>query len=216
MSLEPLRYLRTIFFTPWAFLLCPKPVILNPLARIFLLQKLSNSVLSELTDINEPVHVQDTTCSVKENYTGKVCKITATDEDKTTPKYIITDTTNYSIDSTGVITIKTPIDYEKKTKDTVTVIVTDGEFSDTAQVIIRVLDEPEDVKITEWDHNPPPDTVKTNDPDHEFKWKICEGDSCTTHYDNPRIHKDTTIKKLWVRWNVFWKWRWWILNSYDF
>ena len=148
----------------------------------------------KVTDINEPVHVQDTTCSVKENYTGKVCKITATDEDKTTPKYIITDTTNYSIDSTGVITIKNPIDYEKKTKDTVTVIVTDGEFSDTAQVIIRVLDEPEDVKITEWDHNPPPDTVKTNDPDHEFKWKICEGDSCTTHYDNPRIHKDTTIK----------------------
>ena len=148
----------------------------------------------KVTDINEPVHVQDTICSVKENYTGKVCKITATDEDKTTPKYIITDTTNYSIDSTGVIIIKTPIDYEKKTKDTVTVIVTDGEFSDTAQVIIRVLDEPEDVKITEWDHNPPPDTVKTNDPDHEFKWKICEGDSCTTHYDNPRIHKDTTIK----------------------
>lgn len=148
----------------------------------------------KVTDINEPVHVQDTTCSVKENYTGKVCKITATDEDKTTPKYIITDTTNYSIDSTGVIIIKNPIDYEKKTKDTVTVIVTDGEFSDTAQVIIRVLDEPEDVKITEWDHNPPPDTVKTNDPDHEFKWTICEGDSCTTHYDNPRIHKDTTIK----------------------
>jgi len=148
----------------------------------------------KVTDINEPVHVQDTTCSVKENYTGKVCKITATDEDKTTPKYIITDTTNYSIDSTGVITIKNPIDYEKKAKDTVTVIVTDGEFSDTAQVIIRVLDEPEDVKITEWDKNPPPDTVKTNDPDHEFKWTICEGDSCTTHYDNPRIHKDTTIK----------------------
>ena len=148
----------------------------------------------KVTDINEPVHVKDTTCSVKENYTGNVCKIDAWDEDKTTPKYTITDTTNYSIDSTGTITIKTPIDYEKKTKDTVIVIVTDGEFSDTAQVIIRVLDEPEDVKITEWDHNPPPDTVKTNNPDHEYKWTICEGDSCETHYDNPRIHKDTTIK----------------------
>lgn len=148
----------------------------------------------KVTNINEPVHVQDTTCSVKENYTGKVCKITATDEDKTTPKYIITDTTNYSIDSTGVIIIKNPIAYEKKTKDTVTVIVTDGEFADTAQVIIRVLDEPEKVNITEWDKNPPPDTVKTNDPDHEFKWTICEGDNCTTHCDNPRIHKDTTIK----------------------
>lgn len=148
----------------------------------------------KVTDINEPVHVQDTTCSVKENYTGKVCKITATDEDKTTPKYIITDTTNYSIDSTGVITIKNPIDYEKKTKDTVTVIVTDGEFSDTAQVIIRVLDEPEKVEITTWDDEKPKDTVKTNDPDHKFEWELCEGDSCIKHEEFPHIKKDTTIK----------------------
>ena len=148
----------------------------------------------KVTDINEPVHVQDTTCSVKENYTGKVCKITATDEDKTTPKYIITDTTNYSIDSTGVITIKTPIDYEKKTKDTVTVIVTDGEFSDTAQVIIRVLDEPETVEITKWDDEKPKDTVKTNDPDHRFEWELCEGDTCKGHIETPHIKKDTVIK----------------------
>lgn len=147
-----------------------------------------------VTDINEPVHVKDTTCSVKENYTGKVCQIPATDEDKTTPKYFLTDTTNYQIDSTGTLVIKNPIDFEKKTKDTVKVVVTDGEFYDTATVVIRVLDEPETVKITEWDKNPPSDTVKTNDPDHEYKWKICEGDSCTTHYDNPQIHKDTTIK----------------------
>lgn len=148
----------------------------------------------KITDINEPVHVQDTTCSVKENYTGKVCKITATDEDKTTPKYIITDTTNYSIDSTGVITIKNPIDYEKKSKDTVTVIVTDDEFSDTAQVIIRVLDEPEKVEITTWDDEKPKDTVKTNDPDHKFEWELCEGDSCIKHEEFPHIKKDTTIK----------------------
>lgn len=148
----------------------------------------------KVTDINEPVHVQDTTCSVKENYTGKVCKITATDEDKTTPKYIITDTTSYSIDSTGVITIKNPIDYEKKTKETVTVIVTDGEFSDTAQVIIRVLDEPETVEITKWDDEKPKDTVKTNDPDHRFEWELCEGDTCKGHIETPHIKKDTVIK----------------------
>lgn len=147
-----------------------------------------------VVNVNEPVHVNDTTCSVKENYTGKVCQIPATDEDKTTPKYFLTDTTNYQIDSTGTLVIKNPIDFEKKTKDTVKVVVTDGKFYDTATVVIRVLDEPETVKITEWDKNPPPDTVKTNDPDHEYKWKICEGDSCTTHYDNPQIHKDTTIK----------------------
>lgn len=148
----------------------------------------------KVTDINEPVHTKDTTCSVKENYTGKVCKVTGTDEDKTTPTFIISDTTNYSIDSTGTITIKNPIDYEKKAKDTVKVIVTDGEFADTATIVIRVLDEPETVKITEWDKETPPDTVKTNDPDHEYKWNICEGDSCITHFDNPHIHKDTTIK----------------------
>lgn len=148
----------------------------------------------KVSDINEPVHTKDTTCSVKENYTGKVCKVTGTDEDKTTPTFIISDTTNYSIDSTGTITIKNPIDYEKKAKDTVKVIVTDGEFADTATIVIRVLDEPETVKITEWDKETPPDTVKTNDPDHEYKWNICEGDSCITHFDNPHIHKDTTIK----------------------
>ncbi len=156
--------------------------------------KKDTSFVIYVNNVNEPVHAQDTTCSVKENYTGKVCKITGTDEDKTPVKYTITDTTNYSIDSTGVITIKNPIDFEKKNKDTVKVIVTDGKFYDTATVVIRVLDEPETVKITEWDKNPPPDTVKTNDPNHEYKWNICEGDSCATQFDNPTIHKDTVIK----------------------
>ena len=147
-----------------------------------------------ITDINEPVHTKDTTCSVKENYTGKVCKITGTDEDKTPVKYIVTDTTNYSIDSTGTLTIKNPIDYEKKTKDTVKVIVTDGEFSDTATVIIRILDEEEIPEIKTWDDEKPKDTVKTNDPDHKFEWTLCEGDSCKTNQEFPHIKKDTVIK----------------------
>lgn len=145
-------------------------------------------------NVNEPVHVNDTTCSVKENYTGKVCQIPATDEDKTTPKYFLTDTTNYQIDSTGTLVIKNPIDYEKKTKDTVKVVVTDGTFYDTATVVIRVLDEPEKVEITTWDDEKPKDTVKTNDPDHKFEWTLCEGDSCETNKEFPHIKKDTTIK----------------------
>ena len=147
-----------------------------------------------VTDINEPVHTKDTTCSVKENYTGKVCKITGTDEDKTPVKYIVTDTTNYSIDSTGTLTIKNPIDYEKKTKDTVKVIVTDGKFSDTATVIIRILDEEEIPEIKTWDDEKPKDTVKTNDQDHKFEWTLCEGDSCETNQEFPHIKKDTVIK----------------------
>ena len=147
-----------------------------------------------VTDINEPVHTKDTTCSVKENYTGNVCKIPATDEDGTKPKYIVTDTTNYSIVSTGQLVIKNPIDYEKKTKDTVKVIVTDGEFYDTATVIIRVLDEDEIPEIKTWDDEQPKDTVKTNDPDHKYEWQICEGDTCTGGIEYPHITKDTTIK----------------------
>ena len=148
----------------------------------------------KVTDINEPVHTKDTTCTVKENYTGNVCKITGTDEDKTPVKYIVTDTTNYSIDSTGQLYIKNPIDYEKKTKDTVKVIVTDGEYSDTATVIIRVLDEDEIPTIKTWDDEKPKDTVKTNDPDHKFDWELCEGTKCTRGEEFPHIRKDTTIK----------------------
>lgn len=147
-----------------------------------------------VTDINEPVHTKDTTCSVKENYTGNVCKIPATDDDGTKPKYIVTDTTNYAIDSTGQLVIKNPIDYEKKTKDTVKVIVTDGEFYDTATVIIRVLDEDEIPEIKTWDDEKPKDTVKTNEPDHKYEWQICEGDTCTGGTEYPHITKDTTIK----------------------
>ena len=148
----------------------------------------------KVTDINEPVHTKDTTCSVKENYTGKVCKITGTDEDKTPVKFIVTDTTNYSIDSTGQLVIKNPIDYEKKTKDTVKVIVTDGEFSDTATIVINIIDEKEDVKITDVDHEPKKDTIKTNDPNHNIEWKLCEGAKCDYDTLDVVIKKDTTIK----------------------
>ena len=148
----------------------------------------------KVTDINEPVHTKDTTCSVKENYTGKICKITGTDEDNKPVTFIVTDITNYSIDSTGTLVIKNPIDYEKKTKDTVKVIVTDGEFSDTATVIIRVLDEEEIPEIKKWDDEKPKDTVKTNDPDHKFEWVLCEGDSCETNKEFPHIKRDTVIK----------------------
>lgn len=156
--------------------------------------KKDTSFVIYVKDVNEPVHVQDTTCSVKENYTGKVCKIPATDDDGTKPKYFVTDTTNYAIDSTGQLTIKNPIDYEKKTKDTVKVIVTDGEFYDTATVIIRVLDEDEIPEIKTWDDEKPKDTIKTNEPDHKYEWQICEGDTCVGGTEYPHITKDTTIK----------------------
>ena len=148
----------------------------------------------KVSDINEPVHTKDTTCSVKENYTGKVCKIPGTDEDGKKPIWIVTDTVNYSIDTTGQLVIKTPIDYEKKTKDTVKVIVTDGEFSDTATVIINVIDEDEKPEITKIDDKPPVDTLKTNEPDHKIDYQICEGDSCEKGKIDVPVKRDTTVK----------------------
>ena len=148
----------------------------------------------KVTNVNEPVHTKDTTCSVKENYTGNVCKIVGIDEDKTKPTFIVTDTTNYKIDSTGQLVIIKPIDYEKKTKDTVKVIVTDGKFYDTATVIINVVDEDDIPKITSIDDNPPVDTIKTNDPDHKIEYKICENTKCEYDTIPAKIHKDTTIK----------------------
>lgn len=148
----------------------------------------------KVTDINEPVHTKDTTCSVKENYTGNVCKIPGTDDDGTKPTFIVTDTTNYKIDSTGQLVIKNPIDYEKKTKDTVKVIVTDGDFYDTATVIINVIDEDEIPEITKIDDKQPVDTIKTNDPDHKIDYQICEGDNCDIGNIDITVHKDTTVK----------------------
>lgn len=148
----------------------------------------------KVTDINEPVHVQDTTCSVKENYTGDVCQIKATDEDGTKPTYTLLDTTDYKIDTNGVLIIKNPIDFEKKTMDTVTVIVTDGTYFDTAQVVINVLDEIEKVEITSFDDKPKQDTVRTNNPDHVFEWQVCEQKDCIVNKEYPAVHKDTVIK----------------------
>ena len=147
-----------------------------------------------VNDVNEPVHTKDTTCSVKENYTGMVCKITGTDEDKTPVKFIVTDTTNYKIDSTGQLVIKNPIDYEKKTKDTVKVIVTDGDFYDTSTVIINVIDVDEIPEITKIDDKQPVDTLKTNDPDHKIEYNICEKDNCENGKIDITVHKDTTVK----------------------
>ena len=137
---------------------------------------------------------KDTTCSVEENYIGNVCKIPGTDDDGTKPTFIVTDTTIYKIDSTGQLVIKNPIDYEKKSKDTVKVIITDGEFSDTATVIINVIDEDEIPEITKIDDKPPVDTIKTNDPDHKIEYNICEKDNCENGKIDITVHKDTTVK----------------------
>lgn len=157
--------------------------------------KKDTNLVIYVQNVNEPVHTKDTTCAVAENMSGKTgCKIEGKDDDNKPVQYIVTDTTRYSIDSTGEITVKIPFDYEEKTKDTVKVIVTDGEFSDIATVIINVKDELEKVTITDFDDQPKVDTIKTNNPDHHGNYNICEGDKCEPGHIDVTTYKDTLVK----------------------
>jgi hypothetical protein len=149
----------------------------------------------KVVNINEPVHVMDTSCTVAENATGRTgCRVTAWDEDGTKPKYSVTDTSRFAIDGNGEIMVKEPFDFEEKDRDTVTVIVTDGEFSDTARVVVRVLDVPEKTEITEVDHQPKKDTVRTNTSDHSVGYRICEDGKCEIDSLDVKVRKDTVVK----------------------
>jgi len=149
----------------------------------------------KITDVNEPVHTKDTTCNIQENFVGRTgCKIEAWDDDGTKPTYKLTDSTNYTIDSNGEITVKKPLDFETKPLDTLKVIVSDGTFNDTAIVIIKVVDVPEKTQITEVDNKPKQDTIKTNKKDHTVDYTICEGTKCENHTIDVTVTKDTVVK----------------------
>ena len=152
------------------------------------------TVIINVENVNEPPVLQpNDSLKVPANCdTCFVGIIIAVDPDTDKVFYDVKEP-GFKIDSNGVLTVTKPIDYDKTPEIKITVTARDSSgASDTKIYTIKIT--PETVKITEWDKNPPPDTVKTNDPDHEFKWEVCENDSCMTYYDNPQIHKDTTIK----------------------
>lgn len=152
------------------------------------------TVIINVENVNEPPVLQpNDSLKVPANCdTCFVGIIIAVDPDTDKVFYDVKEP-GFKIDSNGVLTVTKPIDYDKTPEIKITVTARDSSgATDTKIYTIKIT--PETVKITEWDKNPPPDTVKTNDPDHEFKWEVCENDSCTTYYDNPQIHKDTTIK----------------------
>ena len=149
-----------------------------------------------VNDVDEPVHAHDTTITVNENTTGIIGKVTGEDEDGKPVKFYSNDTLHYVVDSiTGTIRLVEPFDYETTKNDTLKVIVKDvNGNTDTATVIINVDNVDETVKITAIDHEPKKDTIKTNDPDHNIEWKLCEGAKCDYDTLDVVIKKDTTIK----------------------
>lgn len=102
----------------------------------------------KVTNVNEPVHVNDDKFDVKENYIGEIGKVEAKDDDGDKITYWVSDSTRYSIDSNGVVSIKIPFDYETTKSDSIKVYVTDGNGElDSAIVKIKVVDVEENSNI---------------------------------------------------------------------
>lgn len=102
----------------------------------------------KVTNVNEPVHVNDDKFDVEENYIGEIGKVEAKDDDGDKITYWVSDSTRYSIDSNGVVSIKIPFDYETTKSDSIKVYVTDGKGElDSAIVKIKVVDVEENSNI---------------------------------------------------------------------
>ena len=150
----------------------------------------------KVTDINEPAWVHDTTFVVPENDTTSWVITSKGDEDGDSLKCYSDSRDDYRVDSSCVITLVTPKDFEKDPPDTLTIYVTDSRGSvDSAKIVVKIKDVNETVTITDVDDRPKVDTIKTNTPDHTIDWKVCEGSKCDKSRDPITVKRDTTVKK---------------------
>ena len=150
------------------------------------------TVTVKVNNVNEPVHVKDTTLTVPENKIGPIGKVEAWDEDNDKISYRVSDSTKYSIDDNGVISVKVPFDFETQKNDSLIVYVKDPSgMTDSAVIHINVKDEPEssNVQIIHVDtrdsvYTETDKPIYTNDKDIEITYKTDDK------------HKDTTITGL--------------------
>ena len=116
----------------------------------------TKTVIVKITDVNEAPEIDDQTIYVDEDEPiGSVIDtVEARDPDKD-PKFsdityevIGGDSTVFRVDpKTGEVILKDTLDYEKRTEYKLIVEVTDGEFSDTATVTIKVKNVFEQPKV---------------------------------------------------------------------
>ena len=160
---------------------------------------IATDVIIHIEDVNEPVHVTSEPIDVKENYTGPVGKVEGKDDDGDKISYWLSDSTKYTIDNNGNISINVPYDFEtfdgkqidKDTKlDSIIVFVTDGR-GDTATTVVKINVKNEKETFTvHYDYTEPQgkepvyaDTVYINRPNVTINW---------TADDNTQI-TDTTL-----------------------
>lgn len=162
---------------------------------------IATDVIIHIEDVNEPVHVTSEPIDVKENYTGPVGKVEGKDDDGDKISYWVSDSTKYTIDDNGNISINVPYDFEtfdgkqidKDTKlDSIIVFVTDGR-GDTATTVVKINvkneKETSNVQIVHVDtrdsvYTETDKPIYTNDKDIEITYKTDDK------------HKDTTITGL--------------------
>ena len=116
----------------------------------------TKTVIVKITDVNEAPEIDDQTIYVDEDEPiGSVIDtVEARDPDKD-PKFshityevVGGDSTVFRVDpKTGEVILKDTLDYEKRTEYKLIVEVTDGEFSDTATVTIKVKNVFEQPKV---------------------------------------------------------------------
>ena len=143
----------------------------------------TNTITVKVIDVNEPPVLNDTTVVfVEDDSIGTIRgPVVATDPDKdpkhnTLKYYLVGEDDTFDVLENGRIKLKDSLDYETDSLYYITVRVTDGEFSDTAKVTIKVKNVVEHsvVKITKAE-NPDslwnePDTIYVNKPDLDFCW----------------------------------------------
>lgn len=160
-----------------------------------------------VTDVNEPVELPPQTFTVREDSdTGVVIgKITAKDLD--TAKAFTQHTFNlighsvgFKVDKDGTITLLDSLDYETDSIYVLKVSVTDGEFCDTNEVTIKVIDvlERSEVVITRGETPDSvwimPDTIFTNRHTIDLEWT----EDGITRYGDEELKdgKNIIIKKF--------------------
>jgi hypothetical protein len=143
----------------------------------------TNIVTVKVVDVNEPPVLNDTTIVFIENDSIGTIRgpVVAKDPDKN-PEYnklkysLVGESLVFDVLEDGRIKLLDSLDYERDSVYTITVRVTDGEFSDTAKVTIKVQNviEYSEVKITKGE-NPDsvwvdPDTLYVNKRDLNVCW----------------------------------------------
>lgn len=167
----------------------------NPFVKVpITITDLTNGATSDtvitikVIDVNEPVTLPPQTIPVKEDEkVGTIIKKLVADDLDTAKKFtqhefkLVGKSDKFEVASNGEIKLVGELDYETDSVYVIKVSVTDGEFTDTADVKIQVLNvaEPSVVIITRAENKDSiwllPDTIYTNLTDLDLEWTV-DGD----------------------------------------